>query len=94
MYSKHNSLIFGKTCGFLFSCKCMHMKGSDFKALSSQDYNYSGLDGHSESQESMITAFLLVMGATFSLHLSQRNDHLQFNLCVKHAAAGNFLHAL
>lgn len=67
------------------------MKGSDFKALSSQDYNYSELGGHSESQGSRITALLLVMGATISVHLSQRNDDLEFNLCVKPAAAGNFL---
>lgn len=65
----------------------MQMKGGDFKALSSQDYNYSGSGGHSEFQGSRITALLLVMGATISLHLSQRNDHL----CVKPAAGGNFL---
>lgn len=68
----------------------MQLKGSDFKALLSQDYHYSGLGGHSESQGSRITAFLLVIGVTILFHLSQRND-LEFNLCVKLAAAGTFL---
>lgn len=69
----------------------MPMKGSDFKALSSQDYIYSGLGGHLESQGGRITASPLVMGANIFFHLSQRNDHLEFNLGVKHAAPGNFL---
>lgn len=69
----------------------MQLKGSDFKALSSQDYNYSGLGGHSESQGSRITTFLLVMGATISFHLSQRNDQFEFNFCVELAASGKFL---